>query len=100
MYINTFRYTPKDVDCKLCTEYAKKRGCCAGRCPWLAERMEAGTVGYEQALLESFPVKSPFRWRLHLLLDRFSGSLWRSEKHIRRMEAQKTICGYGKRIHP
>lgn len=93
MYINTFRYTPKDVDCKLCTEYAKKRGCCAGRCRWLAERMEAGTVGYEQTLLESFPVKSPFRWRLRLLLDRFSGSLWRGEKHIRRMEAQKTICG-------
>ena len=23
MYINTFRYTPRDVDCKLCTEYAK-----------------------------------------------------------------------------
>lgn len=27
MYINTFRYTPEDVDCKLCTEYRKKLGC-------------------------------------------------------------------------
>ena len=26
MYINTFRYTPEDVDCKLCTEYRKKDG--------------------------------------------------------------------------
>ena len=24
MYINTFKYTPKDVSCQLCTEYVKK----------------------------------------------------------------------------
>ena len=29
MYINTFKYTPADVDCKLCTEYVKKFGCTA-----------------------------------------------------------------------
>lgn len=23
MYINTFKYTPKDVSCQLCTEYVK-----------------------------------------------------------------------------
>ena len=27
MYINTFKYTPKDVSCQLCTEYVKKLGC-------------------------------------------------------------------------
>ena len=42
MYINTFKYTPKDVSCQLCTEYVKKLGCTALRCPWLAERIEAG----------------------------------------------------------
>ena len=26
MYINTFKYTPKDVSCQLCTEYVKKLG--------------------------------------------------------------------------
>ena len=41
MYINTFKYTPKDVSCQLCTEYVKKLGCTALRCPWLAERIEA-----------------------------------------------------------
>ena len=35
MYINTFKYTPKDVSCQLCTEYVKKLGCTALRCPWL-----------------------------------------------------------------
>ena len=46
MYINTFKYTPADVDCKLCTEYVKKFGCTACGCPWMAERIEAGVVGY------------------------------------------------------
>lgn len=46
MYINTFKYTPEDVDCKLCTEYVKKFGCTACGCPWMAERIEAGVVGY------------------------------------------------------
>lgn len=41
MYINTFKYTPKDVSCQLCTEYVKKLGCTALCCPWLAERIEA-----------------------------------------------------------
>ena len=27
MYINTFKYTPIDVSCQLCTEYVKKLGC-------------------------------------------------------------------------
>ena len=52
MYINTFKYTPKDVSCQLCTEYVKKLGCTALRCPWLAERIEAGVVGYH-ALLQA-----------------------------------------------
>ena len=48
MYINTFKYTPADVDCKLCTEYVKKFGCTACGCPWMAERIEAGVDGLER----------------------------------------------------
>ena len=90
MYINTFKYTPKDVSCQLCTEYVKKLGCTSSSqsplssvsadgencdrslapplpaksatlrgprtcCPWLAERIEAGVVGYREAVLETFP---------------------------------------------
>lgn len=50
MYINTFKYKPEDVSCVLCTEYVKKLGCTALSCPCLAERMEAGTVGYAGVL--------------------------------------------------
>lgn len=55
MYINTFKYKPEDVSCVLCTEYVKKLGCTALSCPCLAERMEAGTVGYAEAVAELFP---------------------------------------------
>ena len=54
MYINTFKYKPEDVSCVLCTEYVKKLGCTALSCPCLAERMEAGTVGYAEAVAELF----------------------------------------------
>ena len=46
MFICTFRYKPEHVACHLCTEYNRKRGCTAQGCPWLAERIEAGVVGY------------------------------------------------------
>ncbi|HJB80867.1 MAG TPA: hypothetical protein H9712_07765, partial [Candidatus Flavonifractor intestinigallinarum] len=49
-YINTFKYTPEDVDCKLCTEYVKKFGCTACGCPWMAERIEAGVVSYQKLI--------------------------------------------------
>ena len=49
MYINTFKYTPKDVSCQLCTEYVKKLGCTALRCPWLAERIEAGRPSWKHS---------------------------------------------------
>ena len=55
MYINTFKYQPSDVSCQLCTEYVKKQGCTASRCPWLKERIEAGVVGYREAVFETMP---------------------------------------------
>ena len=56
MYINTFKYKPEDVACVLCAEYVKKLGCTALSCPCLAERMEAGVVGYTEAVAELFPL--------------------------------------------
>ena len=85
MYINTFKYTPKDVSCQLCTEYVKKLGCTALRCPWLAERIEAGVVGYREAVLETFPHERRLFQRLTLLIKHYPGSLWSNEQHERRM---------------
>ena len=49
MFISTFRYKPEYVACPLCTEYRKDQGCTLSACPWLAERIEAGVVGYQEA---------------------------------------------------
>ena len=58
MYINTFKYTPADVDCKLCTEYVKKFGCTACGCPWMAERIEAALWAMQRWSGRCFPTIS------------------------------------------
>ncbi len=93
MYINTFRYTPENVDCKLCTEYRPGNGCAACGCPWLNERIEAGVVGYKEAVAETFKGYGILRKRLKLLVRFFSGALW-TEDHRQRMEAMKAQLGY------
>lgn len=132
MYINTFKYTPKDVSCQLCTEYVKKLGCTSSSqsplvsvsadgencdrslapplptksatlrgprtsCPWLAERIEAGVVGYREAVLETFPHERRLFQRLNLLIKHYPGSLWSSEQHERRMQYQCAVQGYRRR---
>lgn len=76
MYINTFKYTPADVDCKLCTEYVKKFGCTACGCPWMAERIEAGVVGYAEVVRQMFPHDKRLMARLEPLIRDFPGMLW------------------------
>lgn len=98
MYLNTFRYTPEMVDCKLCTEYQTKRGCTAsGGCPWLAERIEAGVVGYGEAVMSSFPNKSRLQARLHMAVHLFNGSLWLDEQHQQRFNNLMARFKYGKK---
>ena len=94
MYINTFKYRPEDVSCKLCTEYVKKLGCTALRCPWLAERIEAGVVGYREAITETFPHDRRLSQRFSLLIKHFSGSLWGNVQHQRRMEFVRAVQKY------
>ena len=89
MYINTFKYTPKDVSCQLCTEYVKKLGCTALRCPWLAERIEAGVVGYCEAVLETFPHERRLFQRLNLLIKQI---VWRFAARRQREHFLVDVC--------
>ena len=87
LQINTFQCKPEDVDCTLCAKYkGKKRGCTAKVCPWLAERIEAGVVGYEEAVRETFPHDAHLDARLRVVVRHFTGSLFLSPSHERRME--------------
>ena len=97
MYINTFKYTPEDVDCKLCTEYVKKFGCTACGCPWMAERIEAGVVSYAEVVRQMFPHDKRLMARLEPLIRDFPGMLWQDERHRQRMEGVKIHLGHSKR---
>ena len=94
MYINTFKYRPEDVACVLCAEYVKKLGCTALSCPCLAERMEAGVVGYAEAVAELFPLHPRLTPRILRLVAGFPGSLWQDEQHKRRFAYLRTLLGY------
>ena len=97
MYINTFKYSPADVSCQFCTEYVKKLGCTAMRCPWLAERIEAGVVGYREAIMETFAYNRRLYARLNLLVKHYPGSLWSNEQHERRMQFERAVQKYRRR---
>ena len=87
-------YEMEDVECKFCTEYNEEKGRCTRRiCPWLAERIEVGAVGYEEALLDSFPNTPGLMARLHTAVRLFHGSLWLNEAHRQRMETLKAREG-------
>lgn len=93
MYLNTFKYTPEDVKCKLCTDYRKQAGCAAFGCSWLAEGIEAGVISYKEAVMGTFGGCSALLPRLHLLVRLFPGEL-RDEAHKRRMEGMQARLGY------
>lgn len=98
MYLKTFRYTPEMVDCKLCTEYQKPKGCTAqGVCPWLAERIEAGVVGYEEAISGSFPHRPRLQARFTMAEQLFNGSLWADEQHQQRFNNLMARFKYSKK---
>ncbi len=96
LYLNTFRYTPEMVDCKLCTEY--KKGCTTqGSCPWLAERIEAGVVGYSEAVTGIFPHRPGLQARLTMAEQLFNGSLWADEQHQQRFNNLMARFKYSKK---
>ena len=56
--------TPADLSCSICNEYIKPVGCTAPECPYLAERIEAGVVGYQEMLANTFPYHKVLMFRL------------------------------------
>ena len=97
MFINTFQYKPEHLDCKLCDKYVKGTGCMADGCPWLAERIKAGTVDYAEAVREVFPRDDGLDARLHTVIRCFIGSMFLTAAHRQRMERTKARMGHRKR---
>ena len=98
MHIRSFRYTPEMVDCRYCTEHARKPPRCKlPRCPWIAERIEAGVVGYREAVSFYHRYNPKLRERLNSLVIRFPNSLWLTQAHQERMEHLKAVLHYSKK---
>ena len=96
MYIRRFKYKPDDVDCRLCTEF-RKRKCTLEGCPWIAERIEAGVVSYAEAVMKVFSSYGLLRHRLADLVDSYPGTFWIDERHRNRMEWFNHQLGYNPR---
>ena len=80
--ILSYRYKPEDVACEYCVN-SRRRRCRITGCPWLAERIEAGVVGYAAAVRELFwrVENGAFIQRLGLLVLHFRGSFWLNREH-------------------
>lgn len=97
MLINTFRYTPEDVACPLCTEYTAEVGCVSAPCPWFAERVEAGCIQHQEAIYYAINFNRELYDRFRKISWKYPHSLWKSPQHFRRMENRKIVQGYSRR---
>ena len=94
---SSFRYSADDVRCKDCTRYDSGHPCHLNECVCMEERIEAGVVGYREAVMETFPRDRRLSSRLNLLIKHYPGSLWSNEQHERRMQYQCAVQGYRRR---
>lgn len=53
MILNRFHYRPEDVDCRNCL-HGNVQVCILSVCPYIAERLEAGCIGLQELIEESF----------------------------------------------
>jgi len=84
-------YSPKEVTCCYC-EYGTTHGTCTiNLCQFIAERIEAGVVGYWEVVVDTFPRPSKLTRRLNSLVRDFPGSLWADDRHQIRMEHIKLL---------
>lgn len=93
MYIRRFTYKPEDVECELCAEH-KKCNRNLMKCPWIAERIEAGVVSYQEAVLTVFPGKGLSFPRLLEAIRSYPGTFWLNKQHQNRMEMFNHRLGY------
>lgn len=94
MHIGRFTYKREDVDCKLCTEYRGGKKCPHPVCPYIAERIEAGAVTYQDAVYAMIHPGCQLIRRLPKLILTYQDSFWVDDRHKSRMEFFNTCMGY------
>lgn len=91
MILSRFHYDKKSTNCKDCVSYHK--GCTETVCPWLAERLEAGTVSYRELLKICFENLRNKRMKARLRrLSSRCGWFYDSD-HKRRFQMAQAVLG-------
>lgn len=82
-----FHYRPQDVECRLCTEYQKRR-CAANACPWLLERLEAGVATYGELVSNCFHESDypPLKRRVEAVTSTKTHLTYKDREHRQRFE--------------
>lgn len=91
--LNPFRYRSQDVDCKYCTQFQKKK-CAKPVCPWLAQRLEAGAVSYQELVRDCFRSlgnHNSLKRRVAALTAHVEKLRYMNETHRRRMDAWQRV---------
>lgn len=90
--LSRFQYDTENTKCKDCTAYLKGKGCTEKKCPWLAERLEAGAVPYKELLdicFENLKNKQ-LKARLRHLTSGYCSGWFYDKSHQRRFELAKS----------
>ena len=76
----TITITAEDVDCQYCADSRTQGKCSNSICPYIKERIEAGVVTYEEAVLAIIPAGAKMKLRL--------------DQHKNRMDYMNYQLGY------
>lgn len=93
------RFLSKTASCKLCAEYSRKRGCISKHCPYLAERVAAGSLNYKGAVVEAFQSIPMFADHISVIQKRLSDSIWNGVEHKQRMDVLRFYTGWSKTFY-
>ncbi len=81
-----------DISCELCAYRSPRIGCTATTCPFFSQRLQAGLVGYSEAISQTFPRHQSTSFRMQHLIRFFPGTMWRDEGHQRRFLQILSFC--------
>ena len=94
IYRNQFHYTPKDVECKYCQNYARKNPCLLCECTCLEERIEAGVLSLREFVQDCFapPMEQQLQTRMHQQFGERKSRFFLSDTHRRRWTHWRALC--------
>ena len=94
MYRRKFYYTPKDVECEYCQNYARKNPCLLCECTCLDERIAAGVLELNEFVRDCFApyVEPQLQMRMRQQFREEKSQFFLSDSHRRRWTHWRALC--------